>query len=214
LSRPYSIIEDSLGTGASCESATQTLMAGESTTCVGSATASGPPGSKVVLTARARANAGTQPINSNSASVTVTNPVLACNTVVANATSFTKLGSSMSMSVNNPLAVALQIKNITVSWNHNDGHRGPNNADHTLKLQSLKIGGGSDLSTGTQNGPNFTFTPSTAQFIPASTPATLFTFNFNQSYDTWEAGPEANETVTITLDTPGCESVAITLVRP
>jgi hypothetical protein len=215
LNGPYSVTSVSGPTvSVDCSSAASPLVSGASTTCSGFANVSGPSGSSVVHTANARASDGTQQITSNNASATVTNPVLGCTAVAANPNSFAKSGSSMSMSVNNPLAVALQIKNITVSWNHDLGHGGKNNDDHTLKLQSISIGGGSNLSTGTQNGPNYTFTPSTPQFIPASTPGTIFTFNFNQSYDIWEAGPEAKETVTITFDTPGCESVVITLQRP
>jgi hypothetical protein len=100
----------------------------------------------------------------------------------------------MIMTINNTTASALTIQNIVVFWNHDKGHA--TGLDKTLQLNSVTLG--SQIWSGTSNGPNQTISPSGTVTIPTG-PSTI-TFTFNQSYDNLDG----TEQILINLSSPGC----------
>jgi hypothetical protein len=104
------------------------------------------------------------------------------------------------MTINNTLADALQISNVTVTWNNDRGHK--TGSDKSLILESASLTG--TFWSGTNYGPTYTITPASATYIPASTTSTI-SFTFHQTYDTWDN----TESITINLSTPGCEGLVL-----
>ena len=106
-------------------------------------------------------------------------------------------GNSMVMTINNSTASVLTIDNIVVFWNHDKGHA--TGDDKTLKLNSVTLG--SQLWSGTSDGPNQTINPSGATTIPMGISTIIFTFN--QSYDNLDT----TEKILINLLSPGCSFI-------
>ncbi|HLO29018.1 MAG TPA: TadE/TadG family type IV pilus assembly protein [Anaerolineales bacterium] len=194
----------------------KTLATGSKATCVGiyTTTAGDMSVGYVGFTATATGTGTTGSASSNAItmiSVPGAPPLAACSTVATGAT-INKTDNIMSMTINNPLNLPLMVKDVTVQWNHDSGHTGP---DTTLKLQDAAldstlfwawIGGGSGSG---YLAPNITITPSTALYIPANSNPTI-SFTFQQSYDNWDN--PASEYVAITLDMP-CAGTVISLHR-
>lgn len=124
-----------------------------------------------------------------------------CNTTNIYADPLMKSGNTMSVTITNQLNADLQIKDVTVQWNHDKGHQ--TGSDKTLRLQSASLGG-TTFWTGYNIGPTLTIVPSTLTYITANGQSTI-TFTFHQSYDNWDN----TENVSITLANPGCEGVVI-----
>lgn len=103
-------------------------------------------------------------------------------------------GNSLIMTINNGTASALTIDNINVWWNHDKGHQ--TGIDKTLQLNSVTLG--SQIWSGTSNGPNETILPSGTLTIPTG-PSTII-FTFHQSYDNLDG----TEEILINLLSPGC----------
>ena len=103
-------------------------------------------------------------------------------------------GNSMVMTINNSTASVLTIDNIVVFWNHDKGHQ--TGDDKTLQLNSVTLG--TQVWSGSSNGPSVTINPSGTTTIPTG-PSTLI-FTFHQSYDNLDG----TEEILINLLSPGC----------
>lgn len=126
-------------------------------------------------------------------------PVTGCNTVTAGLLQQT--GGALTMTINNPLSVPLQIGSVTLTWNHDKGHQ--TGDDKTLRLQFVNLNG-SVFWSGNELGPTTNpIVPNPATTIPVGT--STITFTFHQIFDRWDN----TEVVTINLSTPGCESYPI-----
>ena len=103
-------------------------------------------------------------------------------------------GNTMSVTINNPYAFNLVMKDITVTWNDDKGHEVGNKK---LNLQGVSVGGvpvwNGDI------GNRSTYTILTTALVPAQG-NTVVTFTFDQSYDS----PDTTERVYINWTTPGC----------
>jgi hypothetical protein len=157
-----------------------------------------------VLTATARASNGTTTTQSNTATATVTNPVLACNTITGGVLSFS--GSTMSMTITNNNTYAVTISSIEVTWNHDLGRQQGSNA-RPINLLNARWGSGTPFWTGNVNSATHTittFSPSSAATIAASSTPTIV-FTFSDPY----ANIDKTEKIKINLSTPGCENYSI-----
>jgi Flp pilus assembly protein TadG len=124
-------------------------------------------------------------------------PVPSCNLVRAGAIS--RSGNIMSITVNNPYAFNIVMKDITVTWNDDKGHQ--SGGDKTLRLQRVDVGGVTIWTGNIGNQSTFTI-PTTAILAPGTT---TISFHFHQSYDNLDG----TERVYINLLTPGCEGSPI-----
>jgi len=104
----------------------------------------------------------------------------------------------MTLTIANPNAWPLTIKDLFVIWNYDKGHVVGN--DKTLKLQSVSLGA-NQFWTGSEDGPSLSIAPTGAVVIPANTTVTL-TFTFHQTYDR----SVGSEKININFSTPGCEN--------
>jgi Flp pilus assembly protein TadG len=122
-----------------------------------------------------------------------------CNTVTVG--TLQNSSNTLTMTITNPLNVALDISSITLQWNHDKGHQ--TGSDKSLILQSA-IFQGTTFSTTTYDGPFTTppIVPNPAIAIPANTTSTI-TFTFSQTYDNWDN----TEYVLIDLANPGCSDL-------
>ena len=103
-------------------------------------------------------------------------------------------GNTMSVTIANPYAFNLVMKDITVTWNDDKGHEIGNKK---LNLQGVSVGGVS-VWTG-DIGNRSTYTILTTALVAAGG-NTVVTFTFDQSYDQ----PDTTERVYINWTTPGC----------
>ena len=111
-------------------------------------------------------------------------------------------GSSMSMTITNPLGVPIQIQDITVWWNHDKGNQGGGTPpDRPLVLVSVSWE--DPIWTGTSPGPSITVVPSPTTYIQPGT--STLTFTFNQSYDK----EDRSEEILINLAANGCTGFPI-----
>ena len=126
--------------------------------------------------------------------------VTGCNLIT---TGFlTRSGNNMTMTINNPYG-ALLINDVTVNWNHDKGHQ--TGADKTLKLMSASLGAVFWSNAVGAPGESQTIIPASSTYVPAG--GSTITFTFHQSYDNWDNPP--TESISITLNAPGCEGVVI-----
>ena len=103
-------------------------------------------------------------------------------------------GNTMTLTITSPVPSPVQIQNIFVVWNNDKGHQ--TGGDKTLKLESVSLG--SQIWSGSNNGPSVTINPSPVAYIPAGT--STLTFTFHQSYD----NQDGSEEILINLAAPGC----------
>jgi hypothetical protein len=119
-----------------------------------------------------------------------------CNLVTAGLLQQTN--GAMTMTINNPLAVPLQISTITVRWNHDKGHQ--TGDDKTLRLQYANLNG-TVFFSGNQLGDTYTINPNPAITVqPISVGPTTLTFTFHQGFDRWDD----TELVVIDFTNSGC----------
>lgn len=108
----------------------------------------------------------------------------------------------MSMTITNPYG-ALLINDVTVTWNHDKGHQ--TGGDKTLDLMSASLGAAFWTSAVGAPGESQTITPTSSTYVPAG--SSTISFTFHQSYDNWDIPP--TESISITLNAPGCQGVVI-----
>ena len=125
-------------------------------------------------------------------------PVTGCNTVTYSLLKQTN--GALTMDINNPLLVPLEIGEVTLTWNHDKGHQ--TGDDKTLKLQFANINGAVFWS-GDEIGPTKTITPNPGLFIQPG--SSTITFTFHQVFDRWDN----TEQLLIHFSTPGCENADI-----
>lgn len=134
--------------------------------------------------------------------IVVTTPsVTNCNTVTLQVLRHDN--GALVATINNPTLQFLQVSKVTVTWNHDKGHRTGN--DKTLRLVSASLAG-AVFWTGNEAGDTYTITPLLPVFIPPGTPTIVF--NFHQSFDGKERW-DNTEAITINLSSPGCEDVTL-----
>jgi hypothetical protein len=93
-------------------------------------------------------------------------------------------GSSMSLRINNPLTVPVQVQDIFVIWNHNDGHQ--TGSDKTLRLVSVSWE--PPIWTGDSGvASSITIVPSPITYVQPGT--STLTFTFHQAYDNYHGIP-------------------------
>lgn len=135
--------------------------------------------------------------------------VVGCEAIRAG--QITKSGSSMSLTLTNPLTVPVQVQDIFVIWNHNYGHQ--SSSDKTLRL--ISVSWESPVWTGSSAGPSISVVPSPTALLDPGT--STLTFTFHQSYDNWEGTGHPtldNQTPeTITINFASCPQV-ISVSRP
>jgi len=103
----------------------------------------------------------------------------------------------MRMSINNSTGVMLQIDQINVTWNHNDGHQ--TGGDKTLRLRQASLG--SAIWSGDIYASSYNLNVS--PYLPNGTSTIIFTFH--QTYDNLDG----TERIVITFLTNGCQSYVI-----
>lgn len=113
----------------------------------------------------------------------------------------------MSMTITNPYSFTLVMKDVTVTWNDDKGHK-KGNDDKTLRLQGASIGA-VPFWTG-DIGNRSTYTIPTTAIIPAGPGTTTISFTFHQSYD----NPDSTENILINFLTPGCENNPVNSSKP
>lgn len=124
----------------------------------------------------------------------------------------TPIGNQLSLTIYNPHAFPLTIKDVTVTWNDDKGHE---TSPKALVLQGSSVNG---VLFWTGNiGNQSTYTIDQTAFLPGTSPTfgpypqgNTITFTFNQSYDILDD----TERVVINFLTPGCENNPITARRP
>lgn len=119
--------------------------------------------------------------------------VPACNLVdFSGGFSFT--GNRMDVTINNPYAFNLVLRDITVTWNDDKGHE---IGIKKLRLQRVDVGG--VIAWTGDIGNQSTYTLLTTALVAAQG-NTVVSFYFDQSYD----NPDTTERVYINWTTPGC----------
>lgn len=103
-------------------------------------------------------------------------------------------GTTFSMTINNPTGVALEVLDVTVSWNHDAGHK--TGSDKTLRLQKAELAG--TFWTGNVYSTSYTIIP-TNLTIPTGTSTIIFTFH--QTY----TQTDGTERIFINIATNGCQ---------
>jgi hypothetical protein len=116
----------------------------------------------------------------------------------------TPSGNVMSITINNgnPYGFTLTLKDITVTWNDDKGHRV--GLDKTLKLQIVTVGGVTVWTGTTIDGESTKTIPTTATLPPGNT---TISFYFHQTYDNLDG----TESVLLNWLTPGCENSSVTV---
>ena len=127
--------------------------------------------------------------------------VTGCNSITHGSISFS--GNTMNLTINSPVPVSVQLQDVFVVWNHDKGHSAGNKK---LVLQSVSLG--SQIWSGSSNGPSISITPSPTAYLPSG--SSTITFTFDQSYDT----PDNTEEILINLASPGCTSFPIHATYP
>jgi hypothetical protein len=102
------------------------------------------------------------------------------------------------MTINNPTGVELQVLDVTVFWDHSDGHK--TGSDKTLRLQSATLG--SAFWTGNAYSPSYTIYPLN---LSVPTGSSTISFVFHQTYTKDDPAPR----ILINLATNGCQSYPI-----
>jgi hypothetical protein len=103
----------------------------------------------------------------------------------------------MSMTINSPLSVRVQVKDIFVSWNYADGHQ--TTGDKTLRLVSVSWE--PPIWTGNSGtASSITIVPSPVTYVEPG--ASTLTFTFHQSYDHEDGLP--TEQIVINLEPLAC----------
>jgi len=97
----------------------------------------------------------------------------------------------MSMTINNPLGVALTVQDVTVTWNHDKGRQG----NKTLSLTNATLG--TSFWSGNINAPSYTITPASLT-VPNGASTIIFTF------DNTYKNLDGTERIFINLSTAGC----------
>ena len=151
------------------------------------------------------------PIPSNTPSPTITvsptatvsptpipTAVPACNGITS-PSGITRSGNVMSITINNPYPFTLMLKDLTVTWNSDKGHK--TSTDKTLKLQKVTVGA-ITVWTGTTANES-TKTVATNATLPPGT--TTISFYFHQSYDL----TDGTENILLNWLTPGCEAFPV-----
>lgn len=113
--------------------------------------------------------------------------------------------TQMTMTITNPYPYAIAIKDVTVTWDHDKGHKQGGQEDKDLHLLSASLGG--VFWTGDDDGASLTITPNPARTLPSGTSTIIFTFH--QTYD----ASDKSEEIFITFSTPGCELYPIHATR-
>ena len=122
-------------------------------------------------------------------------PARACNIVSHGAISI--LGSTMSMTINNPTGMPLLVQDVTVHWNHDAGHQF--GGDRTLRLIQADLDGDVFFSnTVGIYASSYTITPSSLYIPPGSS---TIVFTFHQTY----TKTDGTELILINLATNGCQ---------
>ena len=130
--------------------------------------------------------------------------VTGCNDINITHGQIAKSGSSMSMTITNLLTVPVQVQDIFVIWNHDEGNQPP--GDQTLRL--ISVSWEPPIWTGNSAGPSQTIIPSPTTYVRPG--ASTLTFTFHQSYDNWEKKNEGQpERILISFASPGCTSFTI-----
>jgi hypothetical protein len=116
----------------------------------------------------------------------------------------TPSGNVMSITINNgnPYGFTLTLKDITVTWNDDKGHKV--GLDKTLKLQAVTVGGVTVWTGNTADGESTKTIPTTATLPPGNT---TISFYFHQTYDNLDG----TESVLLNWLTPGCENNSISV---
>jgi hypothetical protein len=103
----------------------------------------------------------------------------------------------MTLSITNPYAYAVRVKDVYVVWDHDRGHRTGN--DKTLRLRSVSLG--AQFWTGDIYAQSHSITPVPPTDVLIPSGASTIIFTFHQSYDR----SDGSEEILINLSTPGCE---------
>lgn len=130
-------------------------------------------------------------------------PVAGCTSTNLKGGQISLSGSSMSLTITNLLTTPIEVKDIFVVWNHNNGHQG------NKPLQLVAVAWEPPIWTGpASNGPSILIVPSPTTYAQPGT--STLTFTFDQAYDTWEKKNEDTpERILISFSTPGCTSLTI-----
>jgi hypothetical protein len=104
-------------------------------------------------------------------------------------------GNIMSITISNPYTYTLMMNDLTVTWNHDKGHK--TGTDKTLKLQKITVGT-TVIWTGNTPTNQYTLTLMTHALVPPGN--TTVSFYLSQSYDNLDG----SENVLINWLTPGC----------
>ncbi|HSJ87456.1 MAG TPA: Ig-like domain repeat protein [Anaerolineales bacterium] len=128
--------------------------------------------------------------------------VPSCNGITA-PSGITLSGNVMTITINNgnPYGFTLMLKDITVTWNSDKGHK--SGTDKTLKLQKVTVGG-TTVWLGNTTSESTKTIPTNATLPPGST---TISFYFHQSYDLIDG----TESILLNWLTPGCEGHPITV---
>jgi hypothetical protein len=112
-------------------------------------------------------------------------------------------GNTLTMTINNPTGVNLEVDRVLLQWNHDKGHQ--SGSDKTLILQSASLAG-TTFWSGSNPGPstNPKITPSPAVSIPTGT--SIIVFTFHQSFDNWDN----SEIMELELRNIGCSTISQT----
>jgi hypothetical protein len=108
----------------------------------------------------------------------------------------TYAGNQMSMTITNPFGFPLVMKDVTVTWNDDKGHK--TGSDKRLRLRFASVNGATIWSGDITNQSTYSIT-ATPTFNPG---INTITFTFHQSYD----NAEITDRILINWLTPGCES--------
>jgi len=126
---------------------------------------------------------------------TVTGTAINCTNITHGSLGI--VNNTMRMSINNSTGVMLQIDQINVTWNHNDGHQ--TGGDKTLRLRQASLG--SVIWSGDIYASSYNLNVS--PYLPSGTSTIIFTFH--QTYDNLDG----TERIVITFLTNGCQSYVI-----
>lgn len=128
----------------------------------------------------------------------IATPVPICNGIKAPG-GITRSGNVMTVTINNPYVYTLMLKDITVTWNADKGHK--TGTDKTLKLQKVTVGATTVWTGNIIN--QSTYTVITNATIPPGN--TTISFYFDQSYDLIDG----TEDLLINWLSPGCEGFPV-----
>jgi len=123
---------------------------------------------------------------------------VACNQVSHGTIAISNGSNTMSMTINNPLGVALTVQSINVTWNHDGGRSGGGPSGRPLPLTGVSLSSSSWSESSTTSPYTLVNTPPSL-VIPTGTSTITFTFQYNY------ANQDGTERILINLSTPGCE---------